>query len=75
MDRAARFKALPTHRKLAFYAGLAVIFGIMIAYISLIIVTLQKAFETASPWETVSIFLIVTLAIAVLARVGGLHEQ
>lgn len=75
MDRAARFKALPTHRKLGFCAVLAVMFGIMIAYISLIIVTLQKAFETVSPWETVSIFLIVTVAIAVLARVGGLHEQ
>jgi amino acid permease len=74
MTAVERFRSMPWPRKLAFGLIMVAGFGIMIAYITLITVTLRKAFELATPWETVQVFLIVTVALAVLARVSGLHE-
>jgi hypothetical protein len=74
MTRAERFKALPLHRKLLFYAIAAVTFTVVIAWISLIHVTLSKAFELADPWDTVKVFLIFTGTMIAFYRLCGLHR-
>jgi hypothetical protein len=74
MDRAARFRALPTPKKLLVYASAACIIAAVIAWLALIQVTLSKAFQAASPWETAGIFVVVTLTLVVFYRACGLHR-
>lgn len=74
MSRVDRFRAMPWSRKLLVYAASALAFGVGIAYITIITVTLRKAFELSAPWETVEVFLIVSIVLVILWRALGLHE-
>ncbi len=64
----------PLHRRLAFYIASTAIACGVIAFMSFMLVTLRKAFELTSPWEVLGYFLIVIVALIVLARLSGLHE-
>jgi len=69
------YRNLSARSKLLVVVATGATLLIAIAYLALLEVTLRKAFMLVSPWETVGVFLIVTAALAVLARVMGLHEN
>lgn len=57
------------------YAGLGVIGVAAIFIMSFFLVTLTKATQAASPWETLFIFMGAMGTLGALWRMMGLHEQ
>jgi hypothetical protein len=65
---------LSSARKLAVVAIAITSSAIGIAFLAFMAVTLRKAFELASPWETMGYFAAFVAIILVFYRVCGLHR-
>lgn len=66
---------LPWRKKLYVYAVLMAASLAAIAWFSFTAVTLRKAFDLASPWETLGLYLAFTGSLIVVYRACGFHRS
>jgi hypothetical protein len=69
------FRDYDSRTKLKVYAAVGAICLVAIAWFAFFIVTLTKAFQASTAWETLAIYLLIIFSGAILWRMLGLHEM